>query len=194
MFLAVRGLSVCALLLALCAAPPAAASDPAPVPSPSLLRFAEASPAAPAAVLVPDPSDQGPFPGMALTLALVPGIAVHGSGHFYAGRPLTGAALAAVEVGALYLAYLGSMQITSAVNSGVGDAESENFGNSEELSRGLGLAVTGAALFLGSWLFDLSGAPTAAAETAAARKQAAGTALRPALRPDQVALVLERRF
>lgn len=194
MSLFARGLSACVLLLALCVAPLAAAGEPAAAPSPSLLQFAAAAPATPDAAPVSAPSSQDPNPGMAATLALVPGIAVHGAGHFYAGRPLAGAALVAVELGSLYLAYLGSTQISSAVNSGVGDADSANFGDSEEFSRGLGLVVTGTALFLGSWLFDLSGAPTAAAETAAARKEAAGTALRPEVRPDQVALVLEQRF
>ncbi len=131
---------------------------------------------------------------MAVTLALGPGLAVHGVGHFYAGRPVTGAALLAAELGAVYLAYRGGTDIMRAQANGVFDTNSPNLGQSEEFSRGAGLAAVGVAVFLASWLYDLTGAPIAAAETAAAKAAARAVTISPEFRDNRAGVVIEHRF
>jgi hypothetical protein len=193
MLRSLRGLSLCFLILGVYAAAAAAAG---PGDEPSLLTLAEASPAPAVSPVAPLPPAQVPNPRTAATLALAPGVVLHGSGHFYAGRPLTGAALVAVELGSLYMMYRGGTGISDAVASGVTDENSPNFGNTAELSNSIGLAVGGLALFLASWFYDLSGAPVAAAETAAARRGEIPrtSELTPQVRAEYVGLVWKQRF
>lgn len=158
----------------------------------SLRQSADASAAAPSDMA----RVSAPNPGVAITLAMMPGVAVHGAGHFYAERPLTGAALLAVELGSLYLLYRGGTGIYNATNSGVLDGTSANFGESEEFSRGAGLAVAGLTIFIASWLYDLTGAPIAASETLAAKTRAVNRNLtvKPEVRADRAGVVFEHRF
>jgi TM2 domain-containing membrane protein YozV len=89
-------------------------------------------------------------PNMALLYAVVPGVVVHGSGHFYAGKTGTGAVLlgAGVVGGAVF--FIG----------GVGKGFSQMEGG-EAWKYGDVLMVFGAVLFVGSWIYDLVGAPHA---------------------------------
>jgi hypothetical protein len=133
-------------------------------------------------------------PGVAVSLAILPGIAIHGAGHFYAGRPLQAAALLLVEAGAGYMAYRGASEVY-AVSQNFDLAQ--NAGESGQLSYGVGLAAGGLFLFLTSWLYDVTGAPMAAAETAApAQKATAHNAptVTPQITRRGVELVLERLF
>jgi hypothetical protein len=175
-----------------------ASSQDSVVPSSSTppLLLAEASTTTTAAPTEQTVRATGPTPGMAVTLALAPGVVVHGAGHFYAGRPLVGAALLAAELGSLYLIYRGGTSINSAINNGAVDAKSANFGESEEFSRGAGWAAAGVAVFLASWFFDLTGAPIAAGETAAAKAKAAEPSLtiKPQFRADRAGVIVEQRF
>jgi len=173
--------------------------SPYPADSPSLLlAAADTSAAAPTTdeqVHAPA-ANQGPSPGTASGLAFFPGVLAHGTGHFYAGRPVTGALLVVAEALGVYLAYTGAMDIRRGLEAF--DPDDPTFeGDTGTLSQGIGLAAGGAMIFLTSWFFDLSGAPIAAGEEAA-KRQAAATAgrtqVRPALTPGGVAVVLERTF
>ena len=131
---------------------------------------------------------------MAATLAVAPGVIVHGSGHFYAGRPLTGALLLAAEAAGVYLAYQGAMDVFDLVEN-VDFETLDNYEGTARLSRGVGMAAGGVLLFLTSWFYDISGAPAAAAATARAKqRQAPAAAVRPVVRPEGVAVVLEKKF
>lgn len=104
--------------------------------------------------------------GVAIGLATFPGVLVHGSGHFYAGRPLTGALLLMVEAGAVYMTYRGVSDLMSVADANMGDDVTDiqiitNLSETGQLSRGIGLAAGGLVLFLSSWLYDLTGSPIA---------------------------------
>ncbi|MGB8657848.1 MAG: P13 family porin [Candidatus Zixiibacteriota bacterium] len=90
-------------------------------------------------------------PRMAVFYAVIPGIIVHGSGHFYAGKTKTGAALLGSELVGGALAFVGA----------VGKGMSEMDGGQSTWEAGDVLMVTGTILFVGSWLYDLIGAPLA---------------------------------
>ncbi len=85
-------------------------------------------------------------PNTALLIAVVPGFVAHGSGHFYARKPLTGLALLTAEAAGLILWLRGSNFMGG--SSGGPDTEQAEF-------------ITGMALFFGSWAYDLIGAPLA---------------------------------
>ncbi len=143
--------------------------------APESLLLSSASLPETGSTLASPPEKSGPQPGIAATLAFAPGIVLHGSGHFYAGRPLTGALLLLAEAGAVYMAYRGIQDI----NTGRDEINLEEFtycGQSEQISRGLGLAAGGLMLFLTSWLYDVTGSPLAVLEQGAGKKQkTAGT-------------------
>ena len=82
-------------------------------------------------------------PNIALLIAIVPGFAVHGAGHFYARRPVTAVVLFGVEI-------IGSMFVFGSALEGWDTGSSEHEGRD---------AVIGMILFLGSWAYDLIGAP-----------------------------------
>jgi hypothetical protein len=85
-------------------------------------------------------------PKMALFYAIIPGIIVHGAGHFYADKPVTGLILIGVEGAGLMF-----------MMSGVVSQFNEN-----RVSESGGIdGVVGITLFLGSWFYDLIGAPIA---------------------------------
>jgi TM2 domain-containing membrane protein YozV len=146
--------------------------------------------------LASTPEKSGPQPGIAATLAFAPGIVLHGSGHFYAGRPLTGTLLLLAEAGAVYMAYRGITDITSVVDEI--DLEDINYyGQSEQLSRGVGMAIGGLMLFLTSWLYDVTGSPLAVLEQGDVKKQKTadtGPVLIPKLSGCGVKVVIDRLF
>lgn len=86
-------------------------------------------------------------PNIALLIAILPGSVVHGAGHFYAGKPLTGVALLGLEIIGTGLVFFGAVE-------GLGEAmEGGSKGNPE------GTMLIGLSLFLFSWIYDIIGVP-----------------------------------
>jgi len=91
-------------------------------------------------------------PNLALAYAVIPGFIVHGAGHFYAGRRTTGIVLLASElVGCTFFT-------VGALDQAVSQLEGAH---SSDGVSGEGLVVIGAILFVGSWTYDIIGAPLA---------------------------------
>ncbi len=169
------------------------------------LQVAEAAPAAaapggsaqqPAAASSATPTG-GKLPGVASGLAVAPGVLVHGSGHFYAGRPLTGAVLVAAEAVSLYMVYRGVRDIYSQVDAIDFDTFSNFDGNSGQISNGLGLAAGGLMIFLASWLYDITGSAQAVEADEAARRQSVQAnvpTVTPRITPQGVEVVVDRLF
>ena len=89
-------------------------------------------------------------PGKAFFYALVPGLVVHGTGHFYAGDKTAGWALLGGEVfGLCLIAYAVGVRSDSAPQDPDLDDEAGT------------IAVFGTALFAGTWIYDVIGAPLA---------------------------------
>jgi len=88
-------------------------------------------------------------PNMALLYAVIPGVVIHGSGHIYAGKTGTGAVLLGCGVVGGYIFFIG------ALGQGI-PGESGELGKYEDV-----LWAFGGVLFLGSWIYDLVGAPLA---------------------------------
>jgi hypothetical protein len=85
-------------------------------------------------------------PNKALLFAVFPGFIAHGSGHFYARKPLTGLVLLATEAGGIMLWRQGG-NFMGASHGGT-DGELSQF-------------LIGMGLFFGSWAYDLICAPHA---------------------------------
>jgi hypothetical protein len=85
-------------------------------------------------------------PKMAVFYAVIPGILVHGAGHFYAEKPKTGLILFGAEA-------LGLLFLMRGVASEFRENDSDGSGAFE--------GITGFTLVLGSWIYDLIGAPLA---------------------------------
>ncbi len=124
-------------------------------------------------------------PNVALFRAAVPGFFVHGAGHFYAGRRTTGIVLLACElVGCTFFT-------VGALDQAVSQLEGAH---SSDGVSGEGLIVIGAILFVGSWTYDMIGAPLAVRKYNAAliEKKPVGMELR--MREGQPRLVVVWRF
>ena len=89
-------------------------------------------------------------PGVALLYAAVPGFFVHGAGHFYAGEKTAGWVLVGGEI--LSLCIMGCAV-------GIGLVESSNGSTSSGDADIVG--IFGGALFVGTWVYDIIGAPLA---------------------------------
>jgi len=83
-------------------------------------------------------------PNTALLIAILPGSIVHGAGHFYARRPVTGAALLGIEMVSLVF-------FVRAIGQGLSDT-----GSREQERQD---SFIGTTLFFGSWLYDIIVAP-----------------------------------
>ena len=81
---------------------------------------------------------------MAVVYAVVPGLVVHGSGHFYAGKTKTGMLLLGAEVAGAFLMFL-----TPAAGS-----PGLEYNPDWELWQ-----FAGAVLFVGSWVYDVARSP-----------------------------------
>ena len=89
-------------------------------------------------------------PGKALFYALVPGLVVHGVGHFYAGDKTAGWVLVGGEVlGLCLIAYAAGARSDYKPLASDLDDEAETIG------------VFGVGLFVGTWIYDVIGAPLA---------------------------------
>ena len=114
---------------------------------------------------------------LSVTLAIVPGIVIHGMGHFYAGRPGTGLTLTMLEIGAGALIGIGASNGLDEAKKLQGDATiPDGIG---PVTRAEGMIVGGTVLFLTTWLYDMLGAPKAVgADNAELDRQAARAAAR----------------
>lgn len=85
-------------------------------------------------------------PFRAFVYALVPGAVVHGAGHFYAGKTGTGLVLLGSELAGATL-----LLVSVGMSWEEGSQTLESFP----------VAFAGGALFFGSWIYDMIGAPLA---------------------------------
>ena len=83
---------------------------------------------------------------MAIFYAIIPGIVIHGAGHFYAGKHRTAAILFSSGLIGASSAFMGAFT---------------SYDRNAPTNTGYVLIITGAALFIGSWTYDLFGAPIA---------------------------------
>jgi len=90
-------------------------------------------------------------PRLAVFYSFIPGIVIHGAGHFYAGKLGTGLLLFGTEIVGDGLFLLGAI--------GVGVSQIEDGGSTWK--PGYALMTTGLILFFGSWVYDLIGSPLA---------------------------------
>ncbi len=112
----------------------------------------------------PNPNAGGKFdeksPALAGFLGFVPGLVIHGLGHFYAGRNIEGTCLMLMEGGALYMGYQAYVLGYGAAN-GLSDNPTQNTTN---LNGALTLGLGSVLLFTTSWMYDWLGAPMACSE------------------------------
>ncbi|MES2201785.1 MAG: hypothetical protein V4498_06005 [candidate division FCPU426 bacterium] len=134
------------------------------------------------------------YPFLAGTLALVPGVAIHGAGHMYAGSWMKGLGLFAIEAASAGIAY-------TTVMAGADDikkfTDNKDGGVPEDLSPVLsrtGVILVCTFAFLETWFDDIVGAPIAASEYN--RRAEAAAAAEVSLRPTQdgALFVYSRRF
>ena len=118
-------------------------------------------------------------PYKAFLYALVPGAVVRGAGHFYAGKTGTGAVLLGSELAGAILIY-----VSIGMSWGHGSTTVEAFP----------VAFAGVALFLGSWIYDMGGAPLAVHKENQRLLQGNRSDLELRMRAEDVSLVLVYRF
>lgn len=114
-------------------------------------------------------------PLKAFLYALVPGAVVHGAGHFYAGKTGTGAVLLGSELAGAILMY-----VSIGMSWGHGSTTVEAFP----------VAFAGVALFLGSWIYDMGGAPLAVHKENQRLLQGNHPDLKRRMEPEKVRLVV----
>jgi TM2 domain-containing membrane protein YozV len=83
-------------------------------------------------------------PYVAVFYSVIPGVLVHGSGHFYAGKGGTGTTLLGLEAAGALLLYFGSLSA---------------FQGSSHQNDTDAMGYIGLALFAGSWVYDIVGSP-----------------------------------
>jgi hypothetical protein len=117
-------------------------------------------------------------PGKAFFYALVPGLVVHGAGHFYAGDKTAGWTLVGGEVfGLCLIAYaLGVRSDHEPPTSDMND-QAETIG------------VFGTAFFVGTWIYDVIGAPLTVQKDNQGLLQGNRPHLKLRTEPDEVRLV-----
>ncbi len=104
-------------------------------------------------------------PALAGGLAFIPGIVVHGTGHFYAGHWMKGLGLLTIEAASIAVIYGQANDAIKAVDAM--NANSKNGQISMDVSQAystLGIVMVGTMAFLYSWFDDMAGAPIAAKE------------------------------
>ncbi len=106
------------------------------------------------------PSLKRKSPYMAAFYSVIPGVLVHGSGHFYAGKEGTGSALLGLEAAGVLLLYFGSLSA---------------FQGSSHQNDTDAMGYIGLALFAGSWVYDMVGSPIAVVRRNRYIKETEGT-------------------
>ncbi len=99
-------------------------------------------------------------PYTAAFYSVIPGVLVHGSGHFYAGKEGTGSALLGLEAAGVLLLYFGSLSA---------------FQGSSHQNDTDAMGYMGLALFAGSWVYDMVGSPIAVVRRNRYIKETEGT-------------------
>ena len=89
-------------------------------------------------------------PNTAILYAVVPGVVVHGAGHFYAGEKTTGWILLGGEIVSIAM-------VTYSIASGFAEAMGASDADLDDEILG----VVGVGLFMGTWIYDIIGAPLA---------------------------------
>ena len=95
-------------------------------------------------------------PCRAILYAAGPGFFVHGSGHIYAGKKKTARVLLATEMVGFLLMFMAMGDPGYDLDDTTSNGDRENDDGTRDW-----LAGTGAFLFLGSWIYDMVGAPLA---------------------------------
>jgi hypothetical protein len=123
-------------------------------------------------------------PNVAFFYASVPGFFVHGAGHFYADEKKTGWILVAGEAVSLGVLIFSGL---------VGFAEA--MGGEASTSPDM-LALTGTIIFIGTWIYDLIGAPLAVKKNnqMLLQKQSEASPFEPGWRNDFVGLRIVKSF
>ena len=135
---------------------PSVSVTPAPTTAPTV---------AATAVATPPPVEQSEkkfdekSPWLAGFLAVVPGLPIHGLGHYYASKPIEGTACLLLEGASIYMGYQ-AFTIINAYSSdnGLGDNPAINTG---QINKAISLVIGGTLLFTTTWIYDIVGAPMA---------------------------------
>lgn len=189
-------LGVCLVALGLAPALPAAesAKEKAPAKSESVKEKDAAADDKKEAAAATDEGKAGhKSPGLATTLAFVPGIAIHGTGHMYAGSWMKGLGLLAIEGAAVGFGATawtnGGDSLQAILNS--------NGKFPTDVSKGwsnLGILTVSGMAFLWTWFDDMAGASIAANEYNKLADASAQAHLRLQPRLDGAQLALSTNF
>ena len=118
-------------------------------------------------------------PNKAIFYAFIPGIIVHGAGHFYAGERTTGFLLLGSEL-------VGATLILGGTSTG--------WGRSSPTRKGFTVALIGGTLFFGSWIYDIVKSPLVVQKQNQKLLQANHTQLKFEIRHKYLRLVTVWRF
>ena len=132
-------------------------------------------------------------PALAGFLGFVPGVAVHGAGHMYAGSWMKGFGLLAVEAASIGIIAAN----VSTIQADVDSISKTNNGVPTDLSvpyTKLGIITVSSMAFLWSWWDDMAGAPIAVSEYNKIQDQDASASLQLAPRGDGVQVALSTPF
>jgi hypothetical protein len=124
-------------------------------------------------------------PNVAFFYAAVPGFFVHGAGHFYADEKKTGWILVAGEVVSLgFLTFSALVGLGESMNGAPSTTDTDV------------LAITGSIIFIGTWIYDLIGAPLAVKKNnqILLQEQSEAIKLEPGWRSDFVVLRIVKGF
>ncbi len=121
-------------------------------------------------------------PKMAVLYSVIPGILVHGSGHFYAGKTKTGYWLLGAEVAGAAIVYVSVLAGYAASEAG-------------EVGTVAGFGVLGGGLlFVGSWVYDVVKSPIAVKKQNEELLQRRHSGLRLQIKDEKLKLVVTWRF
>jgi hypothetical protein len=114
---------------------------------------------------------------MAIFYSIIPGIFIHGSGHFYAGKTNTGTLLFGAEAAGVLITYLGFLSSFRGIE------------NQDDTDL---MGLVGVVLFAGSWVYDVIGSPIAVRKQNRKLIQNSNTELK--LQPGKIGLHLSLVF
>jgi len=118
-------------------------------------------------------------PYMAIFYAFIPGIVIHGSGHFYVGKTKTGFWLLGAEVVGAYLVFTAAL---AELPGGEYDPDDELWG------------FAGLLLFVGSWVYDVVKSPIVVKKQNKELLQKRQSLLNLQMKNESLRLILVSRF
>lgn len=118
-------------------------------------------------------------PYMAAFYSVIPGVLVHGCGHFYAGKSGTGCLLLGLEAGGVVLLYVSFLSA---------------FGGAARQTDTDAIAFTGLLLFGGSWVYDFVASPIVVVRQNKYLRQEKRTGLKFQMKDGDLRLVAVWRF